>query len=53
MGKLGFAKEGRVSYGKVYRRTSTPQRLAKARRVERLSRRLHRAKTLLQGAMPV
>lgn len=62
MEKLGFEKEGRVSYGTVYRRASVVRGVSGARRVERLSRRLHRmpkfrgsgrAKRLLWRFMPV
>ena len=42
MEKLGFVKEGRVSYGTVYRRTSAAAGIDGARRVEALSRLLHR-----------
>lgn len=45
MEKLGFEKEARVSYGTVYRRAAEVRELSAAlsaaRKVERLSRRLH------------
>lgn len=62
MEKLGFEKEGRVSYGTVYRRVSVARGLSGARRVEQLSRRFYRipkvigsgrAKRLLWRAIPV
>lgn len=41
MAKLGFTKEGRVSYGDIYRKKNEQPDLRGARRVERLSRQLH------------